>query len=197
MAADDAPSVVQIGQDNSFALVKLDRIVAAAPRPLAAIKDQVAKDLQLDRQLLAARDAATKIVRAISGGTPFAAAIAASGVKTEPPARLDLTRGQVLNGGEQVPPPAKMLFSMQPKQVRMLDAPNRAGFVIVYAESVQPGNVAATPQIVAQSRQQLARVTQQELEQQLLLSIRKQVKIARNPTAIQKLQGELSGSTTE
>jgi len=197
MAADDPPSVVQIGQDNSFALVKLDRIVAAAPRPLAAIKDQVTKDLQLDRQLQAARDAATKIVRAIGAGTPFAAAIAAAGVKTEKPTRLDLTDGQVLNGGPQVPPPAKMLFSMQPKQVRMLDAPNRAGFVIVYAESVQPGNIAATPQIVAQSRQQLARVTQQELEQQLLLSVRKQVKIARNPAAIQKLQSELSGSATE
>jgi len=197
MAADDVPSVVQLGPDNSFAVVKLDRIVAAAPRPLAAIKDQVTKDLQLDRQLQAARDAATKIVRAIGGGTPFAAALAASGVKAEAPARLDLTRGQVLNGGPQVPPPAKMLFSMQPKQVRMLDAPNRAGFVIVYAESVQPGNFAATPQIVAQSRQQLARVTQQELEQQLLLAIRKQVKIARNPSAIQKLQNELSGSATE
>jgi len=197
MAADDDPAVVQLGQDNSFALVKLDRVVAAAPRPLAAIKDQVTKDLQLDRQLQAARDAATRIVRAIGGGTPFAAALAASGVKAEAPARLDLTRGQVLNAGAQVPPPAKMLFSMQPKQVRMLDAPNRAGFVIVYAESVEPGNVAATPQIVAQSQQQLARVTQQELEQQLLLAIRKQVKIARNPAAIQKLQNELSGSATE
>ena len=40
----DEPQMVQTGADGSFALVALGRIVAAAPRPLAQIREAVARD---------------------------------------------------------------------------------------------------------------------------------------------------------
>jgi peptidyl-prolyl cis-trans isomerase D len=196
MAANDDPSVVQADKDGSFAVVKLDRIVAAAPRPLAAIKDQVAKDYQLDHQLQLAGETANKIANAVKGGASLEAAIAASGAKLPAPEKLDLTRGQALNS-QQLPPQGRMLFSVAPKQARRIDAPNRTGYIVVYTAEVQTGNLASQPQIVLGAQQQLGRVAQQELPQELLTAIRKLAKIARNDAAVQKLRGELGGTAAQ
>ena len=90
--SDDA-QLVPIGQDVSFALVKPDRVVAAAPRPLAEIREAVAAAFIRDRQLQAARKAAVAILADVNKGTPIADAMKKTGLALPELKPLDAVRG--------------------------------------------------------------------------------------------------------
>ncbi len=57
---DDDTQVAQVSPEGGFAIVKLDRIVPAAPRQLAGIRDKVKGDYLMDKALEKARAAATR-----------------------------------------------------------------------------------------------------------------------------------------
>ena len=75
-----------------YALVGVDEIIAAAPAPLASIRDQVVADWKGKQARDRARAAASAIAAKVARGTPMTQAVAASGTKMPPPQTLSKRR---------------------------------------------------------------------------------------------------------
>lgn len=190
----DSPQLVQTDADGSFAIVGIGTVVPAAPPPLAQIRDQVARDFVIDRNLRAARALATAAVAKINGGTPLAAALQGTGVKLPPAQTLNATRAELARQGGQLPPPVALMFSMAAKRAKMLEAPNRGGYFIVYLDAIQSGNAAGNPALVKSAQQGLGGVSGRELSEQFAAAVRKAVDVKRNEAVLSRLRAELSGA---
>lgn len=189
----DDPQVVQTAADGSFALVALDRIVRAAPRPLASVRDQVVEDLTADRARRAARAAASKALAAINKGASLDKALADAGVRGGKVERLVAARSQV-NADPRGPNPVlALMFSMKGGTAKMLEAPAGNGWLIVKLEQITPGDAAKVPQVVTATRRDLGRVVGGEYAQQFTEAVKKALGASRNPDAIAQVKATLAG----
>ncbi len=193
-AQGDAPTVVQTAADGSFAVVALDRIVPAAPRPLARIRDTVARDFAIDRAKKAARQVATQIVAAAGKGTPLAQALAATKLKLPPVKPLDVPRAQLAANPQGAPAPLALLFSMAPHTAKLLEAPNDSGWLIVKLDTITRGDAAKRPEVVSATRTDIGRVIGREYAQEFTTAVRRAVTVKRNDEAVAKVKADLTGS---
>lgn len=196
MESSDNPQIIPIGTDGSFALVKTDRVIAAAPRPLAEIRDTVTQDLVRSRQLAGARTAAAAALAKIGKGTPIATALRETGLSLPPVQPLDATRAQLAQMGAQLPPPVRMIFSMAAKKAKMVPAPDGTGYWIVWLDAIQPGDAKGNAPLVAQVRSGLGQMIGDEYAAQFAAAARKAVNVKRNEAAIAALKAQLSGAAT-
>lgn len=196
MEPTDDPQLVALGSEGAFTLVKTDRVVAAAPRPLAEIRPTVADDLVRSRQLDGARKAANAIVAKLSKGMPIAQAMKESGLNLPAIQPLDASRGQLAQMGEQLPPPVRLMFSMAEKKAKAIPAPERGGFWIVQLDDVEEGNAKGNAALIGQTRGQLGQLIGNEYVEQFAAAARKAVKVKRNEAAIAALKAQLSGQAT-
>lgn len=192
-AEGDTPTVVQTGADGSFAVVVLDKIVPAAPRPLAQIRDAVAEDFAIDRAKKAARQVATQIVAATGKGRSLAEALAATKLKLPPVKSLDVPRAQLAANPQGAPAPLALLFSMAPKTAKMLEAPNDSGWLIVKLDTIVRGDASKRPEVVSATRADMGRVIGQEYAQEFTTAVRRAVTIKRNADALAKVKADLTG----
>lgn len=190
----DSPQLVPTDADGSFAVVGIGNVVAAAPPPLAQIKEQVARDFVIDRNLRAARALASAAVAKINGGTPLPAALQGTGVKLPPLQQLNATRAELARQGGQLPPPVALMFSMAAKRAKMLEAPNRGGYFVVYLDAIQPGNATGNAALIASTRQGLGGVSGRELSEQFAAAVRKAVDVKRNEAVLSRVRGDLAGT---
>ena len=189
----DDPQVVQTAADGSFAIVALDRIVRAAPRPLAAVRDQVAQDFAADRARRAARTAASKALAAINKGTAIDKALADAGARGGKVERVVAARSQV-NADPRGPNPVlALMFSMKGGTAKMLESPAGNGWLIVKLEQITPGDAAKMPQVLAATRQDLGRVVGGEYAQQFTEAVKKAMNASRNSDAIARVKASLAG----
>ncbi len=196
MEASDDPQLVPIGNDGGFALVKTDRVIAAAPRPLAEIRANVADDLVRSRQLDGARKAANAILAKLNKGMPIAQAMQESGLKLPAVEALDASRGQLAQMGDQLPPPVRLMFSMAEKKAKTIPAPQGGGYWIVQLDDIEEGNAKGNAALIGQTRGQLAQLIGDEYVEQFAAAARKAVKVKRNEAAIAALKAQLSGQAT-
>lgn len=192
---DDA-SVTTVARGQVYAFYDLDRVNSAAPKPLAQIKQQVTADFLTDRASKAAKKIADAIVAKANGGTPFAAAvsgagIALPGVKPLSARRIDLARAE-----EKVPPPIQLMFSIPARHAKLLEAPGKQGWYIVWLDKIVPGNAATEPGLVQQTQSELARAVGDEYVQQFANAIKTQIGVKKNDSAIAQLKRSLSGVST-
>lgn len=189
--AGDEPQVVPVGQDGGFAVVSLEKTVPAAPRPLAQITDKVKADYLLDQALAKARTAATAMLPKLQKGVPMAQALAEAGAtKGAPPKPFDFKRSE-LRGKENF---IQMAFDMPAKTARLVEAPNRGGYYVVYVDTIQPGNAAADPQgpqILQSITQALGQLSAQEYQRQFANAVVSALKVRRNEAAIARLRADL------
>lgn len=196
MEPTDDPQLVALGSEGAFALVKTDRVVAAAPRPLAEIRPTVADDLVRSRQLDGARKAANAIVAKLTKGMPIAQAMKESGLTLPPIQPLDASRGQLAQMGDQLPPPVRLMFSMAEKKAKAIPAPERGGYWIVQLDDIEEGNAKGNAALIGQTRGQLGQLIGNEYVEQFAAAARKAVKVKRNEAAIAALKAQLSGQAT-
>lgn len=196
MEASDDPQLVPIGNEGGFALVKTDRVIAAAPRPLAEIRPTVADDLVRSRQLDGARKAANAILAKVSKGMPLAQAMQESGLKLPPVEALDASRGQISQMGDQLPPPVRLMFSMAEKKAKTIPAPQGGGYWIVWLDDIEEGNAKGNAALIGQTRGGLAQLVGNEYVEQFAAAARKAVKVQRNEAAIAALKAQLGGQAT-
>ncbi len=190
---EEDPSVIQIGAGKSFALWKLDRVVAAAPRPLAAIRDQVRADAQQDAAVRATRKTADAIAANVNRGMSLAQAMAGAGIALPPPSpaggrRIDMTRV------ERVQPPLALLFSMTQKKAKALEIADSKGYYVVYLDSIVPGDARTEPGIIDQTRVGLSRLAADEYLGQFVTAVKAEIGTTRNPAAVATLRKALIGS---
>jgi peptidyl-prolyl cis-trans isomerase D len=192
----DAPQLVQIDADGSFAVVGIGQIVPAAPRPLAQVREEVVRDFVIDRNLAAARAMAVAAVQRGNRGTPVAQALAATGLKLPPVQSINVSRADLAAQRQQLPPPVALMFSMAPRSAKLLEAPNRTGWYVVQLTNIQSGNAAGNTALIAQTRRGLGSVVGQELAAQFTAAVRARVGVKRNEQAVTKLRGELTGTAS-
>ncbi|MFN4097313.1 MAG: SurA N-terminal domain-containing protein, partial [Sphingomonas sp.] len=166
METGDDPQLISLGEDGAFALVKTDRVVAAAPRPLAEIRPTVAEDLVRSRQLDGARKAANAILAKLNKGMPIARAMKESGLNLPAIQPLDASRGQLSQMGDQLPPPVRLMFSMAEKKAKTIPAPEQGGYWIVQLDDIEEGNAKGNAALIGQTRGQLVQLIGDEYVEQ-------------------------------
>ena len=192
---DDA-SVTTVARGQVYAFYDLDHVNSAAPKPLVQIKQQVTADFLTDRASKAARKIADAIVAKANGGTPFAAAVSGAGiplpgVKPLSARRIDLARAQ-----QKVPPPIQLMFSIPARHAKLLEAPGKQGWYIVWLDKITPGNAATEPGLIQATQGELARAVGEEYVQQFANAVKTQVGVKKNDAAIAQLKRSLSGTTS-
>lgn len=195
---DHDPQVVNAGQDGSFAVVAIQQVVAATPRPLASIQKQVNSDYLLDQAQAKARKAAADVVARLNQGMTMQQALAAAGVK--PGAKIvpfDLKRADL--EGKQVEPQVLMAFSMAPKKAKLLEAPNRSGYFVVYLDTIESHDATGDAATMDKVRGEITPQIGPEQREQFLEAIRRDVAVKRNEAAIARLKasytsGDSAGS---
>ncbi len=191
---DDDASVVVIKPGELDAVVKLDKIIAAAPKPLAAIRDQVAADAQADRAARAARKIANDLVAKVNAGAKFADAVKAAGLANVTPIagqRLDMAQA-----GDKAPAPLKALFDLSRGKARAIEAPDGRGYAIIALERLEAGDAKARPDILAATEGELSRIMGDEYTQQLLSAMKADLEMQRDQSVINQLKKTLISGTT-
>jgi len=184
----DEPQIVQTSPEGGFAILTLDKLVQAAPRPLASIREQVQRDYLLDKALEKAKVIATQVVAALDKGVPMDKALADAGAKGPPVKPFDFQRREIADKEQFI----KMAFSMQPRKARMLEAPNRDGFYIVWLDKVEPHDASGDPVAMAGMRSALQQQIPAEYAREFIRAIRADIKVTRNEAAIARLRADLT-----
>jgi peptidyl-prolyl cis-trans isomerase D len=189
--AGDEPQVVALGPDGSFALIGLERVVPAAPRPLAQIRERVLKDYLVEQAMTKARAAATGMIAKLEKGVPMQQALAEAGVtKGPPPKPFDFKRSEVL--GPNMAPYLQMAFSMAPRKAKLVEGQNREGYYVVYLDKVEEHSAANDPAALQRVRGDITPQIGPEYARQFIASMRNHLKVTRNEKAIAALKAELS-----
>lgn len=191
---DPEPTVETIEPNQRFVLVGIDRVVPAAPPPLAQIRDQVRTALIQEQAGARARQIAQGIVDAINRGTPPAQAFAAVQPRLPAPRDLDIRRLEISQGGQQVPPPLLALFSLPQNRARIIPAPNGAGWFVVYHGQRTAGDASQQPQLITSTQTEFTRSAPDEIAQQFARALETRATIQRNDAAIQQARSRLAGN---
>ncbi|MBS0479573.1 MAG: SurA N-terminal domain-containing protein [Proteobacteria bacterium] len=190
--ADDEPQLAPIDKEGGFALVKLDKIIPAAPRSLASVIDEVKKNFLIDRQVRNARDIATQVRDKVSKGVPLAKALAETGIRFDATKPISGTRGQLV-GASRPDRALILLFSTPQGAAKVLEAPYKGGWFVIATDSIVRGDARQKPDEVARLRAYLGGQAADEYAQQFVRAVRNQVGVKRNDAAINALRAELLG----
>ena len=148
LAEGDDPVVETLTGDAGYALVGSDRVVAAAPAPLASIRDRVIADWKLKQASDKARATATAIAAKVAAGADLKTAVAGSGISLPPANHAVVQRLQLVQMGDKVPPALSLMFSLAKGKSRMIADPQGRGFVIVKLLDIIAGNPTLQPSLV-------------------------------------------------
>jgi peptidyl-prolyl cis-trans isomerase D len=190
---DDQSAVATLGSGKSFAFWHLDKVVSAAPRPLAQVRDQVIAEASRDAASAAAKKTADAIVANINRGMPMAQAIAGAGVKLPAPRPAGGKRLDIARAGGKVPPPVALLFTMPEKRAKVLGIADGQGWYIVYLDKIDRSDTALEPGLIQATQQQLSRVISDEYAGQFVNALKAQIGSKRDAAAIDALKRSLVG----
>ena len=194
LTADDDPVVETLPNDAGFLLIGLGRVVSAAPAPLAQIRDQVAADWLAKSAADRARAVAAGIATKVGRGVPLAEAARQGGAGVSPVRQFGARRLQLSQVPAEVAAPMRILFSLTQGKSRMVADPSGAGYFVVRAASIVPGNAATQPSLIAQVQASFQQPAAQEIGQQFVAAVRKDVGIKRNDKAIAAARARLTSS---
>lgn len=194
MAAEDEPVVETLNPNKKYAILGVDRVVAAAPLPLEKVRDAVIADLKMKRANAAARQIAEGIAAKVNKGGSMAEAFTAAKLPSPQAVsarRVDLTREQ------SVPEPVAMMFSMAKGKAKLLPAPRNQGWMVVLVTDVKQGNIAEAPELVAQSRDQIQARMSDEYAQQFANAARADLGFKEKKDRVVALKKRLAGVAAE
>ncbi len=190
----DPPQLVQTATDGSFAIVALGKIVPAAPRPLAQVRDTVMAAFRTDRARAAARQLANAISAKIGHGTPFASAIAQAGVPLPAVKPIGAVRAQLAQNPRGAPAPLVLLFSMAQGSAKVIEVPEQGGWVIVKLDTIERGNATGQAPVIAAARSSIARGLGREYVEQFAKAVRATVGVKTDPATLARVRSELTGA---
>ena len=190
------PLVEQITPNQRFALVGVERVIPAAPPPLARIQTQVRDALINERALARARTVANQIVDRINAGTAPPQAYGQSPVRVPPPQTVNLQRVE-LNRAQQVPPPLLALFALPQGRARVVAAPNGSGWFIVHHQERTPGDASQTPVAIQEMGRSLQASGPEEIAQQFARAVEQASGVERNDNAIRAVRERLVGNVAQ
>ncbi|GAA4037804.1 peptidyl-prolyl cis-trans isomerase [Sphingomonas rosea] len=196
LGVDDDPVVETLPNEVGYALVDVTDTVPATPAPLARIAAQVRNDFVARRANEQAAAAAQTVLNQVARGTALKDAMAAlkqPGIK--PAEAIELKRGalaQFAQQGQEVPPPLRILFSLQPGKAQRAAGPS--GIYLVKLDKIVPGSAASQPTVIAQQLVEVQRAAGTELALEWLTAAQKELKVSRNEEAIAAAKARILGN---
>jgi peptidyl-prolyl cis-trans isomerase D len=194
LGANEPPQIAPVLPNQKYALVSVSQVIAAAPPPYAKVQPQVKADVVAQRAADRAKAVAQSIVSKINAGVAPAEAFRQANVALPPLQPVTAVRRDIAKPGQPPSPPLQVLFSLPRGKAKMIPAPQNRGWLIVYVDTIVPGDAAKGPEEVEKARGELTAGLGDEYAQQLVGAIRASLKIRRNETALAKLKGELAGN---
>lgn len=188
----DDPDIVPAGEKGDYVMVGLDKTVAAAPAPLAQIKDKVRADWIHKKASDRARAATAEIAAKASKGVPLAQAVAEAKAGLIPPQPVSARRMQIIQANADAAAPLKMLFTLTAGKSRMVADPQGRGFFVVKTNKITPGDASTQPLLIAQTQGAFQQTAAEELAQQFVAAARLDQKVKRNEKAIEAAQKRYS-----
>ena len=190
----EEPAVVILKEGSDYAMVGVDQLIAAAPAPLASIKDRVAADWKTAQARDKARAVASAIAAKVSRGMDVAKAVSEAGIKLPAPEKPKLRRIQLAQLGRNVPTGLKMMFTLAKGRSRMVADPEGRGFLIVKVTQIVPGDATLQPQIITQLQREFEQAFGLEYTQQFTRAVQTHVGVKRNDSAIAALKRQYAPS---
>ena len=194
MAPDDDPEVVTLPNDAGYAVVAVDRVIEAAPAPLAEIKDRVREDWIHRKASDRARAVASQIEAKVARGTAMEKAVAEAGVSLPPVEPISARRIQISQADPNAVAPLRMLFSLTQGKSRMVADPKDRGFFVVKNDKIVPGNALSAPGLIVQTQREFQETMSNELGEQMLAAMKADQGIKRNEKAIEAAKQRYSGA---
>ncbi|HVF37504.1 MAG TPA: peptidyl-prolyl cis-trans isomerase [Sphingomicrobium sp.] len=194
MAAEDDPEVVTLPGEAGYALVGVERIIEAAPAPLAEIRDRVRTDWINRKALDRARAVASDIAAKVTRGMALDKAAAEAGAGLPRVESIDVRRMQIAQANADAAPALRMLFTLAEGKSRLVADPSGRGFVIVKTNKVTPGNALGNPALIAQTQAAFQQTASNELGAQFLAAMKADQGIERNEKAIAAARQRITSS---
>jgi len=194
LTPDDDPVVETLPGDGGYLLVGVGRTVAPAPAPLAGIRERVAADWISKKAGDWARAVAAEIAAKVARGVSIADAARQGGKGVSPVQPFGASRIQLTDAPPEVAAPLRILFSLSAGKSRMIADPKRRGYLIVRADSVTLGNAASQPALISQVQSSFEESVSQELAQQFVAAVRRDVGVNRNEKAIAAARQRIIGT---
>ena len=192
--AGDTPEVVTLAGDAGYVLVGIDRVIEAAPAPLAAIRDRVRADWVRRKASDRARAVASEIAAKVARGIPIQQAIAAAGVALPPAEPMTARRIQMSQASADAVAPLKMLFTLSAGKSRLVADPSGRGFFVIKTVKITPGDASGNPALIAQTQAAFQQNAPDELAAQLLTALKTDVGVKRNDKLIAAAKTRITGS---
>ena len=186
--------VETLPNDAGYLLVGLGRVVGAAPAPLAQIRERVVADWTAKQASDRARAVAAAIAAKVARGVPLADAARQAGAGVSPVRPFGARRMQLTEVPPQLAAPMRILFSLSAGKSRMVAAPGGEGYFVVRAVSVTPGNAATQPALIGQVQRSFQEPAAQEIAEQFVAAVRKDIGVKRNEEAIAAARTRLTSS---
>jgi peptidyl-prolyl cis-trans isomerase D len=191
LGENEPPLVESLPNDAGYVMVAPTRVIAAAPAPLATIRERVEQDWLADQATQRARQLAQTIatkaqtasVADAAKGTPVPVQVGPVGAR-----RIQLSQFQ----GE-VPPPVAMLFSLGQGKARMVAGSKGEGFYVVKVNRIIPGNAVNQPQLISRTQQEMQQSLSQEYGAQFANAMRQVVGVKRNEKTIAATKSRIIG----
>jgi peptidyl-prolyl cis-trans isomerase D len=193
MEREGQPQLVEIQKGKSVAVFDVGQITRAAPAPFAAVKEAVLRDYRTDKGWTAAREAADKLMAAAAKGTPAADAIKSLGVAIPAPQSIDISREQLIQMGQKVPPPLALMFGMAKGSTKRLEGADKGGWYVVMLKAIVTGPAAPNDPLIGGLKTELGNAMGREYAQQLRIAMRNEIGVTRNATAIDAARTRLVG----
>ncbi|NBC36131.1 hypothetical protein GTZ99_06115 [Novosphingobium sp. FSY-8] len=192
--SEGAAQIIEIVPGQQFAILDAAKIVPATPAPLAAVKQQIAIEIALDKGAKAARAAAMAILAQAKKGTPLATSVAGAGVPLPPLQAVNMSREQLSAQNGQIPPALQLFFGMAQGTTKLMPLPENRGWLVVRLDKVTAGAMAATDPLVGQVGTDLGARVGGEYAQALHRAIRAEVGVQRKDKALAGVAARLSGA---
>lgn len=187
------PQIVAVQENARYALIGIVRTDAAAPPPLAEVRDRVRAQLIRRTALVRSYRIANEIAARINGGMPIAQAFAQAGLPLPPPEPINAQRQSVMR--REAPPALQLFFRLRPGTAGVVAAPRDGGYMV--AAPQQSTRTTNVPQPVAElARAELAQAVPQEAEFQLLKAMEDRIGVQRNTAAIRAERQRIAATMT-
>jgi len=191
IAPNDEPEVVPLPGKSGYVITAPEQVVAAAPAPLASIRDRVAADWTMAEGLARAKKAAETIAAKGSQGMSLADAIKQLGVAL-PVQPMKARRIQVAQANPQIAPALATLFSLQTGKAKMVPDTQRRGFFVVKVNRALQVNALAAMSLVGRMRADIQQQLSDDYTRQFVNAIRADLKVRKNDKAIEEYRKRLA-----
>ena len=190
---ESSPQLAELAPGEEYVIFDVARIDEARAAPLSEIRNEAIAGWQQAEGAKLAKAAADRVLAKMRNGKSLNEALADEnklGIERE---AIDLRRRELMSQSGNVPPPLVLMFSMAKGSAKKLEAARNIGWYIVALDEISSDPIESEPGIVGQTRQQLAASLAREYRVQALASIREEIGVERNETAIASLRKQLRG----